>query len=83
MRAGTHLNSKRHSAIVMNLVTSDMERRMRVTKITPMKAIRAKCIDCSCGEKKEVRLCLIEWCPLWPYRMGKRPTKDANVDKEK
>lgn len=54
-----------------------------MTKITPMKAIRAKCIDCSCGEKKEVRLCPIEWCPLWPYRMGKRPTKDVNGDKEK
>lgn len=48
-----------------------------MTNITPMKAIRAKCIDCSCGEKKEVRLCPIEWCPLWPYRMGKRPAKDA------
>ena len=83
MRAATLLNSKRHRATGMNVVTSKRERRMRVTKITPMKAIRAKCIDCSCGEKKEVRLCPIEWCPLWPYRMGKRPAKDANVDKEK
>lgn len=83
MRAATLLNSKRHRTIGMNLVASNRERRMRVTKITPMKAIRAKCIDCSCGEKKEVRLCPIEWCPLWPYRMGKRPAKDANVDKEK
>lgn len=51
-------------------------------KITPVKAIRAKCIYCSCGEKKEVRLCPIEWCPLWPYRMGRRPPKDANIDKK-
>lgn len=51
--------------------------------MTPMKAIRAKCIDCSCGEKKEVRLCPIEWCPLWPYRMGKRPTKDVSIDEQK
>ena len=50
--------------------------------ITPVKAIRAKCIDCSCGEKKEVRLCPIKWCPLWPYRMGRRPPKDANIDKK-
>lgn len=82
MRAATLLNSKRHRAIGMNVVTSNRERRMRVTKITPMKAIRAKCIDCSCGEKKEVRLCPIEWCPLWPYRMGKRPAKDANIDEK-
>ena len=52
-------------------------------KLTPVKAIRAKCIDCSCGDKKEVRLCPIEWCPLWPYRMGKRPVKDANIDEKK
>ena len=50
--------------------------------MTPIKAIRAKCLDCSCGEKKEVRLCPIESCPLWPYRMGKRPTKDTDIDKK-
>ena len=83
MRAATLLNSKRHRTTGMNLVTSNRERRMRVTNITPMKAIRAKCIDCSCGEKKEGKLSLIEWCPLWSYRMRKRPAKDANVDKEK
>jgi len=53
---------------------------MRMTIMTPIKAIRAKCLDCSCGEKKEVRLCPIERCPLWPYRMGKRPAKDVNID---
>jgi hypothetical protein len=48
--------------------------------MTPMKAIRAKCIDCCCGEKKEIRYCPIERCPLWPYRMGKRPVKDTDID---
>ena len=51
-----------------------------MTIMTPIKAIRAKCLDCSCGEKKEVRLCPIERCPLWPYRMGKRPPKDESID---
>jgi hypothetical protein len=27
-------------------------------------------------------LCPIERCPLWPYRMGKRPAKDANIDEK-
>ena len=27
--------------------------------LTPIKAIRAKCIDCCCGDKKEVRECSI------------------------
>ena len=41
--------------------------------MTPMKAIRAKCLDCCCGQAKEVRLCPVQKCPLYPYRFGKRP----------
>ena len=50
--------------------------------LTPIKAIRAKCLDCSCGMAKEVRLCLIKECPLWPYRMGKRPKNDKYINEE-
>ena len=37
-----------------------------------LRAIRAKCLDCaqSC---KEVRLCSVTDCPLWPFRMGWNP----------
>ena len=45
--------------------------------LTPIKAIRAKCIDCSAGSAKEVRLCPVTACPLWPYRMGRRPKADT------
>ena len=38
---------------------------------TPRQAIRLKCIDCSGGSMKEVRLCVCYDCPLWPHRMGK------------
>lgn len=31
-------------------------------------AINAKCIDCCCGQKAEVRRCAIESCSLWPVR---------------
>ena len=41
--------------------------------LTPLKAIRAKCVDCCCGNKAEVRRCPTEKCPLHPYRMGHRP----------
>ncbi len=44
--------------------------------LTPIKTIRAKCLDCSCGQPKEIRLCPVIKCPLWPYRMGKRPKQD-------
>lgn len=48
---------------------------------TPIKAIRAKCLDCCCGDRREVRECTIEKCSLYPYRMGKRPAKDTSIDK--
>lgn len=41
--------------------------------LTPIKAIRAKCLDCCCGNVAEVRRCPSEKCALYPYRMGKRP----------
>lgn len=44
--------------------------------LTPIKAIRAKCLDCSCGQIKEIRECSDKNCPLFPYRMGRRPKKE-------
>ena len=41
--------------------------------LTPMKAIRAKCLDCVCGSPYEVRKCTCEDCPLYVYRLGHRP----------
>ncbi len=40
---------------------------------TPIKAIRLKCVDCSGGSSKEVRLCPVVSCPLYRYRFGCRP----------
>ena len=34
---------------------------------------RAKCLDCSCYQASEVRLCAAVKCPLWPFRAGKHP----------
>ena len=39
----------------------------------PLKAIRAKCLDCSCYSEPEVKLCVIKDCSLYPYRLGKHP----------
>lgn len=41
--------------------------------ITPIKAIRAKCIDCMGGSVYEVALCPSKDCPLWAFRFGKNP----------
>lgn len=41
--------------------------------LTPMKAMRAKCLDCTCQQMVEVRNCTVKSCALYPYRMGRRP----------
>ena len=46
-------------------------------KLTPMRAIRAKCLDCCCGSATEVRLCEIRVCPLYPYKSGHKPKEDS------
>jgi len=43
--------------------------------LTPIKAIRTKCLDCSGGQPSEVRRCDINDCPLLPYRFGKNPNR--------
>ena len=45
-------------------------------KLTPMKAIRKKCLECSCGSSTEVKECPVIKCPLWTYRSGHRPKTD-------
>ncbi len=47
--------------------------------LTPIKAIRAKCLDCCCGSAKEVELCPIPDCTLYPYRFGKNPNIKREV----
>lgn len=57
---------------------SKKDRREAIRKavpqaLTPMKAIREKCIDCMCGYKSDVEKCQIRGCSLWPYRFGFNP----------
>lgn len=44
-----------------------------MAKLTPMKAIRKKCLECCNGQVKEVKLCTIKKCALYVYRSGHRP----------
>jgi len=53
------------------------ENRYETKLLTPIKSIRVKCLDCSNYQYKEVRLCPVKSCSLYPYRMGKRPAKEA------
>lgn len=43
-------------------------------KITsPLKAIRAHCLECCNDSAHEVKLCTVKKCPLFDFRFGKNP----------
>lgn len=56
-------------------------------KPTPLRAIRAKCLDCSDGSSYEVKHCEVYRCPLWRYRDGHNPARkgigNKSVDEER
>ena len=51
--------------------TSDVARDAGHRPQSPLRAIRAKCLDCSCYQAGEVRLCEAVKCPLWLFWAGK------------
>ena len=50
--------------------------------LSPIKAIRAKCMDCCYDQREEVKLCPAKDCPLWPFRLGKNPNRARNMTDE-
>lgn len=54
--------------------------------LTPIQAIKQKCkVWCCVGDTKSWKYCTITNCPLYPYRLGKRPKKiqDSPIDSSK
>jgi hypothetical protein len=45
----------------------------------PLKALRAHCLDCCCGNASEVRKCVSVECPSWAFRMGVNPFRQKRV----
>jgi hypothetical protein len=41
--------------------------------MSPLQAIRARCLDCCAGQANEVAVCPVVECPAWPFRMGTNP----------
>lgn len=42
-----------------------------MSKLTPMKAIRKKCLDCCCGQRLEVKLCTCKIALCMSIEWGK------------
>jgi len=53
---------------------------MAKVQTSSVKVIREKCLDCCCGQWKEVELCTAERCPLHPWRMGKNPYRKPKTE---
>lgn len=49
---------------------------------SPVRAIRAKCLNCSSFNEAEVRNCIINACPLFPFRMGRNPYRTRTMTDE-
>lgn len=52
------------------------------TPDTLLAVIRAHCLDCSGGSRKQVRNCEITNCRLWPYRERERKPQKKKGKKD-
>lgn len=51
-------------------------------KLTPIQAIRKKCLECSNGQYSEIRDCLIDTCPLYEFRVGSKHSSAEETTEE-
>lgn len=51
-----------------------------MAKLTPIQAIRKKCLECQLNRYSLVRNCETKDCPLYLYRLGKRPKSEDLAD---
>jgi hypothetical protein len=49
--------------------------------LTPLRAIRFKCLDCCCWQTKDVKDCGIQDCSLYPFRLGRNPNVKSRGQK--
>lgn len=75
---------RRGVAVVLSVSSASFFslRGKRMSLRDAKRSIRAKCLDCCCGSLKEVRVCEIEGCALWEWRMGKDPRRRSMSEEE-
>ena len=54
------------------MTTHELE-KLGHARVSPLKVLRLKCLDCCNRSAQEVRFCTAVDCPSWPFRMGKNP----------
>jgi hypothetical protein len=63
-------------------MSQDDVRALGHEPMSPLAALRARCLDCCAGSPNEVRLCTAIKCPAWPFRMGSSPWRQAMTDEQ-
>lgn len=56
-----------------NSMSADELTQLGHARVSPLRALRLKCLDCCNDSAQEVRLCTAVDCPSWPFRTGKNP----------
>jgi hypothetical protein len=54
-------------------MSADELQQLGHARVSPLRALRLKCLDCCNDSAQEVRLCTAVDCPSWPFRMGSNP----------
>ena len=54
----------------------------KVVDLTPIRAIRQKCLNCCCWSPSSVKGCPAKDCPLWPFRFGTVPGRKRELTEE-
>jgi hypothetical protein len=52
----------------------------RTTPLTPLQAIRLKCLWCCNGSAHEVAVCPAKACSSWSFRFGHKPSNEIIAD---
>jgi hypothetical protein len=64
-------------------MSTDELQQLGHAQVSPLRALRLKCLDCCNDSAQEVRLCTAVDCPSWPFRMGKNPWRPPLGDAER
>jgi len=77
MKRNRHIGVERRDGFDVGRDPRDMSagdlEQLGHARVSPLRALRLKCLDCCNDSAQEVRLCTAVDCPSWPFRMGKNP----------
>jgi hypothetical protein len=80
MVVGTELGAEGQQPVdrdPRNMGTQELQELGHVP-MSPLSALRARCLDCCAGSADEVKKCMAVGCASWPFRMGVNPWRSVS-----